>query len=78
MRIIDQSGRMSIPSEYYIIFISHTEDGCMVCAESVFDPRKEYALAFYANEQRAEKLFQIIINDEMAGSKVCNISTKMI
>lgn len=79
MRIVDQSGKMSIPSEQYVIFVeSERGEEHIVYAHNVHDKEELIPLALYDSIEKRDKLFEIILNDELAGAKVCNIGKKMI
>lgn len=77
MRIVDQSGKMSISSEGCVILIDDSVEGeYKICAYG--NGLGKHVLALYDDYERTKRLFDIIINDESVGAKICNINKKMI
>lgn len=82
MRIVDKSGKISIQSDFYDIFIHESANGGYTgvyarrAGKENFDLDTDVTLAIYSDYDKALKLFNVIAHDESVGVKVCNISEK--
>lgn len=82
MRIVDKSGKISIQSDFYDIFIHESANGGYTgvyarrSGKESFDLDTDVTLAIYSDYDKALRLFDAITHDESVGVKVCDISKK--